>query len=185
MDRSGLCGGMACPRRAGVSCPCGRPAGPVLGRSARNRPRIPYRDAGRNSNRILRRRRGSLVPCRFRCRPFRPAAVRRCGMPRCARCAWNTSGRRMGARPILHLGSCAAVICLGVPRSNGVGRSTRSGFRGRSRAGRIARALGYSGIFAVLCRDNAGRDCGIGTKGRRFFLAACPSALPGGCRRRL
>ncbi len=187
MDRPGSCGGMACLRRAGVSCPCGRPAGPMLGRSAGNRPRIPYRDAGRNNSRILRRRRGSLGPCQFGCRPLRPAAVLRCGMPRRTRCAWNSRGRCMGTRPIpiLHMRNCTAVIYLGVPRSGGTGRSTRRGFRGRSRAGRIVRALGCSGIFAVLCRDNAGRDCGIGTKGRRFFLAACPSALLGGCHRRL
>lgn len=186
LNRSGSCGGMACPRRAGIAYSCGRPAGPMLGRSAGNRPRIPYRDAGRSSSRILRRRRRSLVPCRFRCGPFRTAAVRRCGMLRRTRCAWNSRSSCMGARPIpiLHMGNCAAVIYLGVPRSGGAGRSTRRGFRGRSRAGRIAGALGCSGIFAVLCRDNAGRDCSIGTKGRRFFLAACPSALlGGGCRR--
>lgn len=89
----------------------------------------------------------------------------------------------MGARPILHLGSrVAVVICLGVPRSSWAGRSTRRRFCGRSRAGRIAGALGRSGIFAILCRDNAGRNSGIGTKGRRFFLAACSSVLLGGCR---
>lgn len=175
---------MGRPRRAGIAYPCGRPAGPMLSRSARNRPRIPYRDARRSSSRILRRRRRSLVPCRFRCGPFRPAAVRRCGMPRRTRCAWNSRGRCMGARPIpiLHMGNCAAVIYLGVPRSSGAGRSTRRGFRGRSRAGRIAGALGCSGIFAVLCRDNTGRGRSIGTKGRRFFLAACPSALLSCCR---
>ena len=102
---------------------------------------------------------------------------------RCTTCAWTSRGRCMGARPIpiLHMRNCAAVIYLGVPRSGVAGRSTRRGFRGRSRAGRIAGALGCSGIFAVLCRDNAGRDCGIGTKGRRFFLAACPSVLLGYC----
>lgn len=187
MNRSGPCGGMACPRRAGIAYPCGRPAGPMLGRSAGNRPWIPYRDAGRSSSRILRRRRRSLVPCRFRCGPLRPAAVRRCGMPRRTRYAWNSRGRCMSARPIpiLHMGNCAAVIYLGVPRSGGAGRSTRRRFCRRSRTGRIAGALGRSGIFAVLCRDNAGRDRSIGTKGRRFFLAACPSILLSGCRRRL
>lgn len=185
MDRSGPCGGMACPRRAGVAYPCGRPVGPVLGRSAGNRPRIPYRDAGRSSSRILRRWRRIFVPCRFGCRPFRPAAVRRCGMPRCARCAWNTSGRRMGARPILHLRSCAAAICLSVSRRDWAGRSTRRRFCGRSRTGRVAGALGCSGVFAVFCRDSAMRNRGSGVQRRRFFLAACPAILLGSCRRRL
>ena len=170
--------------RSEIAYPCGRPAGPVLGRSAGNRPRNPYRDTGRNSSRILRRWRRGLGSCRFGCRPFRPIAVRRCGMPRRTRCAWNTGGRCMGAWPILHLGSCAA-ICLSVSRRGQAGRSTRRWFCGRIRAGRVAGALGRSGVFAILCRDNARWDCGIGTKGRRFFLAACPSVLLGGCRRRL
>ena len=184
LDRPGPRSGMACPRKTGIAYPCGRPAGPVLGRSAGNRPRIPYRDAGRSSSRILRRWRRSLGSCRFGCRPFRPVAVWRCGMPRRTRCAWNTSGGCMGARPILYLGSCVAV-CLATPRNSWAARSTRRWFCRRSWAGRIAGALRCSGVFTILCCDNAGRDCGIGTKGRRFFLAACPSALPGGCRRRL
>ena len=158
LDRPGPRSGMACSRKTGIAYPCGRPAGPVLGRSAGNRSRIPYRDAGRSSSRILRRRRRSLGPCQFGCRPLRPAAVLRCGMPRRTRCAWNSRGRCMGTRPIpiLHMRNCTAVIYLGVPRSGGTGRSTRRGFRGRSRAGRIAGALGRSGVFAILCCDNTG-----------------------------
>ena len=153
----------------------------MLSRSARNRPRIPYRDAGRSSSRILWRRRRSFGYCRFGCRPLRPAAARRCGMPRRTRCAWNTSGKCMGARSILHLGS-RVTVCLATPGGSWSGRSTRRRFCGRSRAGRIAGALGCSGVFAILCRDNTGRDRSIGTKGRRFFLAACPRALLSCCR---
>jgi hypothetical protein len=154
LDRPGPRSGMACPRKTGIAYPCGRPAGPVLGRSAGNRSRIPYRDAGRNSSRILRRRRRSLGPCQFGCRPLRPAVVLRCGMPRRTRCARNTSGRRMGARPILHMRS-RVTVCLATPGNSWTAGSTRRLFRGRSRAGRIAGPLGRSGVFAILCRDNA------------------------------
>ena len=187
LDRPGPCGGMACPRRAGVSCPCGRPAGPMLGRSAGNRPWIPYRDAGRSSSRILRRRRGSLVPCRFRCRPFRPAAVRRCGMPRRTRCAWNSRGRCMGARtiPILHMGNCAAVIYLGVPRSGVAAEVPAGGFAaGAGREG-LPGLWGVPAFLPSFAVTTLGRTVVLALRGGAFSWPLAPvlcwAAATGGC----
>lgn len=151
LNRSGSCGGMACPRRAGIAYSCGRPAGPMLGRSAGNRPRIPYRDAGRSSSRILRRRRRSLVPCRFRCGPFRTAAVRRCGMLRRTRCAWNSRSSCMGARPIpiFAYGKLCCCYLSGRSQKRRGGQKYPQGVSRPEPGGKDCRGFG---VFRHFCR---------------------------------
>ena len=182
------CGGMAYPRRAGnipqIAHPCGGPAGPVLYRPAGNGARISYWDAGRSGSRILRRCGRNLCPHRFRCWSIQPAAAWRSWTPWRAgstRRTGNPGRGRMDARPILRMGS--GMACLAAFRGSCTAWSARRWRCCRCRAGRIAGALGCSGVFPVLCCDSAVGDWSIRTEGWGFFLAAFPTVLRDGfCR---
>ena len=65
--------------------------------------------------------------------------------------------RQLGKLPSRWV-STILMVAISVSRRGQAGRSTRRWFCGRIRAGRVAGALGRSGVFAILCRDNARWD---------------------------
>ena len=77
----------------------------------------------------------------------------------------------------------SGMACLAAFRGSCTARSARRWRCCRCRAGRIAGALGCSGVFSVLCRDSAVGDWSIRTEGWGFFLAVFPTVLLDGfCR---